>query len=126
MREQIIQICFEAADKFFNFGHSPLRKFEISEKNEKCESFIKENKHLEEDVILNTVASKFSIRLVILSSNLEKKEYGQGLDFFILIKNGDFFYHTNAARVSKLPAGVGKLRNPRHRLDDIMMHLFKR
>ena len=126
MRDRIIQICFEAADKFFNFDKSSLQKFEICEKNEKCALFIKENEHLDEDIILNKVASKFSIRLVILSSDREKKEYGQGLDFFILIKNDDIFYHTNAAKVSKLPAGVGKLSNPRHRFDDIMMHLFKR
>ena len=126
MRREIIQICFEAAEKFFNFRNSPLQKFDKNAQNQKSDFFIHENRMLKDDEIFSKIAGKFSITLVILEPNFRKTEFGKGKDFFILIKNDSFFYHDNGGRLTKLPAGVGKLENPKHRLDHIMSLCFDR
>ena len=126
MREHIAEICYQAAEKFFNFEKDPLQIFESKEKSKKCVSFLEKNVNSDDDAFYSQLIRNFTIRLIILT-NKGKQEYGrEGLDFFVLCKNGNFFYHSNASRVTKLPAGVGKLNKPIHRLDSIIFAINKR
>ena len=123
MREIIAEICFEAANKFFNFEKLPLQVYESNLKSKKCSLFLSENVNNTNDEFYDKLVKVFTIRLVILTGE-KKLEYGnRGLDFFILAKNEKFYFHSNAARVTKLPAGVGKLDNPIHRIDKIIFAL---
>ena len=126
MRDLVTEICYLAAEKFFDFEKQPLQYFKSEEENKKsnrCLDFLEQNAHLKDDIFLSKLAKNFSRRLVILNDD-GKFEYGQnGRDFFILFRNDKIFYHSNAGRVTKLPAGVGKLNKPIHRLDAIIFSL---
>lgn len=123
-RTDVKKLCFYASQKNFNFDGLPIQILDSEIKIKKVEKFLEKNSSLLDNLFLEKLAENFRIRLVILSMDEARQEYGKiGRDFFILFKNDKIFYHSNAAKVTKLPSGVGKLSKPVHRFDSMIFKI---
>ena len=122
MREAVTNICFISAEDCFDFRNRVLRKYDSEGTSVKANLFYEQHLEMNNDNFFDKLSKFFKIKLVIMQNN-EKFEIGSGKELFILFKNDQIFYHTNAGRIAKLPSGVGKLSNPKHRLDSIISHI---
>jgi len=122
LKRKLIASCLLFRDKnyVFNYRQIPtpgdLNEKQMSEVDIKLLEF---KGHDLQD-ILDNLCIQFYISILFIYKDKKYKSSGAGPELFLRENKHLFWCHSNAGRITKLPAGVGKMQGPMHRLEDII------
>ena len=105
---------FEYAQSFVNFKLSDKLYNEIKLLKEKYKHITCLNE------FTNLLGYQFQLTLMVITDDGKYVSISYGPELYVRINEFAYSFHSNAGKVVKLPAGLGKTRIPIHRLDEIL------